>query len=200
MMDVRKVGSWDRVRNLLASAPKRIRDAREKVLVQEAEFFRTKVVEGIREQAPGGVAFKPLAPTTIAIRRFGGFSETQALLGLADSITVAREGDQLFVGVPRSARSRSGKPLAEVARVLEAGSPPIVVKLTPRARRFLHLAFRKAGLDTRRPGQSSTGIVIVRIPARPFLGPVFEKHAGPDQAARRLLDRVSKDLGADFGR
>ena len=49
----------------------------DKALMQEAQFLRTKIVEGIREQAPGGRAFAPLAPTTLAIRQFRGFRGTR---------------------------------------------------------------------------------------------------------------------------
>ncbi|MFZ5786474.1 MAG: hypothetical protein ACOY3Y_08525, partial [Acidobacteriota bacterium] len=62
-------------------------------------------------------------------------------------------------------------------------------------------AFRKAGLD--RPGGAgtSTGIAVIKVPARPFLAPVFEKHgADADAVAQRFLDRIARLLGGDFGR
>lgn len=58
-----------------------------------------------------------------------------------------------------------------LASVHEFGSRPIAVKLTPKARAFLHAAFRRAGLDS-----PSTGIAIIKVPARPFLCPVLEKY------------------------
>jgi phage gpG-like protein len=200
MSEVKKVGAWSRVGKLLASAPKRMREAVDKALMQEAQLFRTKIVEGIREQAPGGKAFAPLAPTTLAIRRFRGFKGTKALLvqgDLRNSITVVKEGDRVFVGVLRSAKGRAGQRLVDVAAVHEFGSRPIVVKLTPKARAFLHAAFRRAGLDS--PGKPSTGIAIIRVPARPFLGPVFEKWGGDaDAVSKRFLERVAKNLGGDL--
>lgn len=123
MSEVKKVGAWSRVGKLLASAPKRMRAAVDKALLQEAQFFRTKIVEGIREQAPGGKAFAPLAPTTLAIRRFRGFKGTKALLvqgDLRNSITVVKEGDRVFVGVLRSAKGRAGQKLVDVASVHDA--------------------------------------------------------------------------------
>ena len=202
MSEVRKVGAWSRVGKLLASAAHRMREGVDKALLQEAQFFRTKIVEGIREQAPGGKAFAPLAPTTLAIRRFRGFKGTKALLvqgDLRNSITVVKEGSGVFVGVLRSAKGRAGQPLVNVAAVHELGSPPIAVKLTPKARAFLHAAFRRAGLDSPASDKPSIGIAIIKVPARPFLGPVFEKYADPDQVSRRFLERVAKNLGADFG-
>ncbi|HYM96991.1 MAG TPA: phage virion morphogenesis protein [Candidatus Sulfotelmatobacter sp.] len=202
MAEIRKVGAWSRVGKLLASAPHRMREAVDKALIQEAQFFRTKIVEGMREQAPGGKAFAPLAPTTLAIRRFRGFKGTKALLvqgDLRNSVTVVKEGDGVFVGVLRSAKGRAGQPLVNVASVHEFGSPPIAVKLTPKARAFLHAAFRRAGLDSPSADHPSTGIAIIKVPARPFFGPVFEKYADPDQVSRRFLERVAKNLGGEFG-
>jgi len=175
----------------------------DKALLQEAQFLRTKIVEGIREQAPGGQAFTPLAPTTLAIRQFRGFHGTKALLvhgDLRNSITVTKDGDRVFVGVLRTARNRSGKSLVDIAALHEHGSRPIVLRLTPKARAFLHAAFRHAGLDGPGSGQPSTGIAVIQVPARPFLAPVFEKCAQPDQIARRFLERVVAHLRGDFGR
>ncbi len=202
MSEVRRVGAWSKVGKLLASAPQRMRVAVDKALLQEAQFFRTKIVEGIREGASGGKAFAPLAPTTLAIRRFRGFGGGKALVvqgDLRNSITVVKEREGVFVGVLRSAHGKGGQALYNVAAVHEYGSPPIVVKLTPKVRAFLHAAFRRAGLDS--PGDGpSTGIAVIKVPARPFLGPVFEKYgADADVVSRRFLERVAKNLGGDFG-
>jgi hypothetical protein len=201
-IDVAKSGPWSRVGKLLAAAPRRMQAAFDKALLQEAQFLRTKIVEGIREQAPGGRAFASLAPTTLAIRQFRGFRGTKALLVQADlrnSITVVKEGDRVLVGVLRMARNRAGKPLLDIAALNEYGSRPIVVRMTPKARAFLHAALRRAGLDAPSPGQPGIGIAVLQVPARPFLTPVFEKYAQPDQLSRRFLERVAALLGGDFG-
>jgi len=202
-MEVKKVGPWTKVGKLLAAAPRRMQAAFDKALWQEGQFLRTKIVEGIREQAPGGRAFAPLAPTTLAIRKFRGFRGTKALIvqgDLRNSITVMRDGDRVLVGVFRTARNRAGKSLVDIAALQEYGSRPIVVHLTPKARAFLHAAFRHAGLDASSSGQPGTGIAVIQIPARPFLAPVFDKYAQPDQISRRFLERVAKQLSGDFGR
>ena len=62
MLKVVKIGDWTRVAQLLANAPQRVQAAIDKAMLQEGQFLRTKIVEGIREQAPGGRAFAPLAP------------------------------------------------------------------------------------------------------------------------------------------
>lgn len=201
---ITKVGDWQLARRLISTAQKRVKDATDKAVLQEAQFFRTKVVEGIREQAPGGQAFKPLAPTTLAIRRFRGFKGTKALLvrgDLRNSIVVVRQAGGAFVGVLRTAKGKDGQSLVNVAAVHELGSRPIVVKLTPKARRFLHAAFRAAGLDRPAGDKPSTGIAVVKVPARPFLRPVFERHGADETVvAQRFLGRVARLLGGDFGR
>jgi phage gpG-like protein len=186
-----------------AAAPKRLEVAIDKALLQEGQFLRGKVVEGIREQAPGGRAFAPLAPTTLAIRKFRGFAGTKALLvrgDLRNSITVTKVGDQVLVGILRSARTQSGQSLVDIAALHELGSRPIVTRLTPKARAFLHAAFRRAGLDVHGSAGPATGIAIVRVPARPFFAPVFAQHAQPEAVAKRFVERVATNLGGDFGR
>ena len=130
---VTKIGDWSLARRLLSGASRRIKGAIDKAVLQEAQFFRTKIIEGLREGAPGGQALAPLAPTTLA------------------------------------------------------------------SRRFLHAAFRSAGLDAPAGDGPSKGIAVIKIPARPFLRPVFAKHSQPEEVSRRFLDRVAKLLGGDFG-
>ncbi len=200
---ITKIGDWKEAARLLKGADKRIKDVVDKAVLQEAQFFRTKIVEGFREQAPGGKPFLPLAPTTLAIRRFRNFKGTKALLvrgDLRNSIVVVKQADGVFVGVLRSAKGKEGQPLVNVAAVHEYGSRPIVVKLSDKARRFLHAAFRKASLDRPSGEGPSTGIAIIKVPARPFLTPVFEKWGGdPEQVSKRFLDRVARLLAGDFG-
>jgi len=202
-MKLTKTGAWDAARRILGSAPKRIREAENKAVLQEAQFFRTKIVEGLRTGAPGGEALQPLAPTTLAIRKLSGGKGTKPLVhhgDLRNSIAVVKEGDGVFIGVLRSAKSSGGGSLVNVAAIHEFGSRPIVVKITPKVRTFLHAAFRKAGLEEKSGDRPSTGVAIIRIPARPFLRPVLEEHGAPEVVARRFIERVAKILGGDFGR
>src|SRR5262245_40949388 len=71
----------------------------------------------------------------------------------------------------------SGKSLVDIAVLNEFGSRPIVVRLTPKARAFLHAAFRHAGLDGPGARQPRTCIAVIYVPARPFLAPAFDKYA-----------------------
>jgi hypothetical protein len=161
---------------------------------QEAELLRGEIVNGITAQAPGGEAFKPLSPLTLAARKLAGFGGTKALLvrgDLRNSIAAIVRGDEAFVGVPRKARSKDGRSLVDVAQVQEFGSNPIVIPITPRMRRFLFALLRQAGKEP--SGGSGKGVVVVTIPARPFLRPAFKKFS--EGAQRRFLGRVAAQLG-----
>jgi hypothetical protein len=188
-------GEWALAAKTLASAPKDFREAKKKALLLEAHFFRAKIIEGLTAQAPGGAAFKPLAPSTIAMRKFLGFKGTKALLrrgDLRNSIVVQEFGEDVFVGILRQAKTRDGQPLIDIANLNEYGSKPIVIKITPKMSALLHMAFRKAGgaMNRMGPPRASTGVIVVQIPARPFMGPVFDKYGGNEDAQRRYAERV----------
>ena len=58
-------------------------------------------------------------------------------------------------------------------------------------RRFLFVLLKKAG---KKPTKGSgRGVVVVQVPARPFLRPAFERFR--QGASRRFLERVAKQLG-----
>lgn len=206
-MPIERVGDWMLAHRILTGGAARVRRAIDRAVLQEAQFMRSKIVEGLRNQAPAGQAFRPLAETTIAVRRFKRFRGTKALLNRGDlrnSIAVHREGGNAFVGVLRSARGRSGQPLANVAELNEFGSRPIVIRVTPKMKRFLAAALSKSGSagigGGGGRGGSAAGIIVVQIPARPFIRPIVEKHySNRREVADRFLWRVGMLLGGDFG-
>lgn len=194
-MGVRQTGDWGLARRLLARGPARLRESIGTAVRQEAQLLRKTIVEGLTNQAPGGQPIAPLAPTTLAARALKGFRGTKALLRRGDlrsSITVVMDGDEAFVGVLRKARGRSGAKLANVAEIEEWGAGPFVVPLTPKMRRFLFLVLRKAGAVSDGEGVGK-GVVVIRIPPRPFLRPAFE--AFKRGAQGRFLRRVAQLSG-----
>lgn len=193
-MAVTRTGDWARARQLLAAGPQRLRSAIGVAIRQEAQGLRNEIVQGLTSQAPGGEPIKPPAPLTLAARQLEGFGGTKALLvrgDLRNSITVIVEGDEAFIGVPRSARSSGGESLVDLAQVHEYGGPPVVIPITPKMRRFLFALLRQAGKEP--TGDSGRGVVVVQVPARPFLRPAFEKFR--EGASRRFLERVAQQLG-----
>lgn len=205
-MAIVRVGDWALAHRILTGGAQRVKRAIDRAVLQEAHFMRSKIVEGLRDQAPAGQRFRPLAPSTLAIRRFKRFRGTKALINRGDlrnSIAVHRDGGNAFVGVLRSARGRSGQPLANVAELNEFGSRPIVIRVTPKMRRFLAAALKGSGGGGGGGGGGGTGgigIIVVQIPARPFIRPIVEKHySNRAEVADRFLWRVGMNLGGDFG-
>ncbi|RUO91500.1 hypothetical protein D7Y11_19715 [Corallococcus sp. AB018] len=193
-MAVSRTGDWARARQLLAAGSSRLEGAMQAALRQEAHALRKEVVQGLTQQAPGGEPLRPPSPLTLAARQLAGFSGTKALLVsgvLRNSISVVVEGDEAFIGVPRSAKSPDGESLVDVAQLQEYGGPPVVIPMTPKMRRFLFALLRQAGQA--RTGGSGRGVIVTQTPARPFLRPAFAKFR--QGASRRFLARIAKELG-----
>jgi len=191
---VTRTGDWALARRVLSAAPMRLQRAIGNAVRQEAHALRNEIVRGITSQAPGGEPMKPPSPLTLAARQLKGFGGTKALLvrgDLRNSVSVIVKGDEAFIGVLRSARSGGGESLANLAELHEFGGPPVVIPITPKMRRFLFALLRKAGQET--TGGDGRGVVVVQVPARPFLRPAFNKFR--QGADRRFLERVAKELG-----
>jgi len=193
-MAVSRTGDWARARRLLTAAPQRLQAAIGTAVRQEAHALRNEIVKGLTRQAPGGEPLKPPSPLTIAARELEGFGGTKALIvrgDLRNSITVIVQGDEAFIGVSRSARSKDGASMVDLAKLHEFGGPPVIIPMTPKMRRFLFALLRQAGKEP--TGGSGRGVIVVQVPARPFLRPAFDKFR--EGASRRFLERVARELG-----
>jgi hypothetical protein len=198
-MKVTKTGDWAQARHLLQTMPYKLKTTVSIAFRQEAELLRKQIVQGLTKQAPGGKSFKELSVFTLAARRLKNFKGTKALIRRGDlrgAISVIVRGEEAFVGVPRKARDKDGNPVIDIAELNEFGSKPIVIPITPKMRRYLAVLFKEAGEtagSSGGKGGSGKGVVVTRIPARPFLKPVFEKFSiGAEQ---RLLQRIAHQLG-----
>jgi len=193
-MAVSRTGDWARARRLLTAAPQRLQAALGTAVRQEAHALRNEIVQGLTSQSPGGEPLKPPSPLTIAARQLEGFGGSKALIvrgDLRNSITVIVQGDEAFIGVSRSARSKDGASMVDLAKLLEFGGPPVIIPMTPKMRRFLFALLRQAGKEP--TGGSGRGVIVVQVPARPFLRPAFDKFR--EGASRRFLERVARELG-----
>jgi phage gpG-like protein len=193
-MAVSRTGDWARARRLLTAAPQRLQAAIGTAVRQEAHALRNEIVQGLTSQAPGGEPLKPPSPLTIAARQLEGFGGSKALIvrgDLRNSITVIVQGDEAFIGVSRSARSKDGASMVDLAKLHEFGGPPVIIPITPKMRRFLFALLRQAGKEP--TGGGGRGVIVVQVPARPFLRPAFDKFR--EGASRRFLERVARELG-----
>jgi hypothetical protein len=121
---------------------------------------------------------------------------TKALIGAGDligGIRAIHKGDTSFIGIMRSARSRDGKSLYNVARIHEFGAGPKAVAMTPKQRAYLHAMFKRIG--TLKVGKGGGGVLTIRIPARPFVRPVFNALFGDDlNTMKRITKRLANLL------
>lgn len=190
--------------SVLEQLPGKLKKAQEKAVLQEAQFLRAKVIEGIDSGAPGGKPFAPHSPMTLAVRKARGFGGSKILVvrgGLRGSVVAISLGPgAAFVGV----HSKSGAGV-NIARIHEEGRT-FTTTWTARQRRWFFVMMRKAGVPPRygpklppamRKARAAAGptAITIRIPARPFIGPVLEKYATPDQLKARFTASVAATLG-----
>lgn len=205
-LDIRKVGQWEEARARVGPRSiLRVRRAAKLAMRRQAQFARRMIVQGIRKQAPGGKKFKPLSPTTLAMRKLRGFRGKKALIVRADlrnAITVKESSTGAFVGILKGSRSSDGSRLVNVGLVHEEGRT-FIMRVTPKMLALLHKAFREGGVSGSSSARGSTAsgsILIIKIPARPFISPVFEKHFSDAKKTRfRVLLEMARILKGDYG-
>lgn len=201
MAGSRKTGDWKRGQRLIEQAARAAPEALRRALLQEAHQLRGQMVQGIADQAPGGKRFRPLSAWTLAIRRLKGGSHTKALIdtgSLRASITVHNPSpNRVFVGLLRTQRHKSGRGIVNIGVVHEFGAGPFVVRVTPKMRRFLAVVARKAGMPA--GGGGGRGYVVIRIPARPFVRPTWERFGRLADIRQRLQTSFSKLLRRELG-
>ena len=195
-MGIERIGDWSKARAMLSQAASRFERAVAAEVRQQAEGLRREIVQGLTRQAPGGSAITPPSELTLARRRLlrrGGSKSLLVRADLRNSVVVVMRGTDAFIGVPRQARGADGIGLVQIARVHEFGTNPTVIPMTPAMRRFLFLLLRRAGRTPGEGGGSGRGVVVVQVPARPFLRPAFEAfRKGLD---KRLLAGVARRAG-----
>jgi len=220
---VRLQGDWNGLARMMTTVSSRSmwRMASSRAMGREAHRLHGIIVKGFNSQGPKGVKWKKLARMTIALRRaVHGRRGTKALMLSGDmraSVKVVQEGEDWFVGVHRSEKGKGGKSMVDIASVHEMGSKkPIRIKVTPRMRAFFMAMFLKTTTPAHRkrmarskrsgkPGRGrmpkyailplakSTKVIVVRIPARPFIGPVWE--AEKDKSAANIINGTLASMG-----
>ncbi len=162
------------------------------------------IVQGITKQSPGGKDFKPLTPMTLAIRKARGFRGQKALIVRADlrnSVTIKPMAASVFIGILKTARSKDGSRLANVGEAHEEGRT-FIMRATPKILALLHIAAREGGVATpgMRGSTAAPSILIIKIPARPFIAPVFKKFFSvPAKTRFRVLLEMARILKGDYG-
>ena len=171
-------GDWSNYASYKRSVSSRFAYRIQTFLLREALIMRTLIVEEFPTQ--GKKLWKPLSPWTIANRRLRRFGGTKALIHsgqLMNSVTALWDPAKraAFAGVLYQTRGKDGKSLVNLAKLHEYGHPGIVIRVSPRMRRFLFFLAKylpaHRGSKTRRGAGAGKNMIVVRIPARPFMAP-----------------------------
>ena len=144
-MAVKRTGDWNKAKALLTNGfSQRLSLAIRKATIKNAMLLVREIKRGIRDQAPGGKQFTPLAQITI--KRKGS---SKALIDtgfLINSITQKIMSDQAFVGLLRTSVYKDGENVANIGAIMEYGCTikhpsGAVIVIPPRP--FLHPTMKK---------------------------------------------------------
>lgn len=191
-------GSWAPLGQLLARGANPIvwRQAKEKAIVKEAHRLRRIIIEGFNAGGPPGARWARLKPMTQLISRAHGKGDRKPLMDSGDlrnSIAVTQEGDGWFVGVHKKAKGKKGsRKMVDIAAVHENGTKRYSIRVTDKMRRYF-MWLHKASKGQIKPLKASTTHIVVQIPARPFIGPVWDKEK--DASSRNISVDTIKNLG-----
>jgi hypothetical protein len=177
MIGVKLVGSWKQAQKMLAASPSTFDRALKKVVHEQAEQLAASIRKNILRNTP-----PPNAASTVALK---GSSKTLVKSGeMANSVQISWHGKfSAIIGIPASAK----KALARLADIHEHGRV-IVQQMTDKQRKFLHARFPGMGSGT------GTGIIVIHIPARPFIKPAFEEYNLKGKP--KFLDAFTHELSA----
>lgn len=189
-----KTKDFGKAQNQLGRLAKRLPGAVSQSMAYEAVVLAGDIRRGIRSGAPGGQRFRPLAKSTIRMKK-----SSKPLIHNADlirsikseKVSQDRYETTYFVGVNRNERNRKGDSLANIAEIHEFGTRPYKIQVTPKMRRFWFAMFR-AGVFVAPLSPKKTVIHHPGIPARPFLRPTFD--VWKKDAEKRIVRRIGKRL------
>ena len=137
-----KYGDWGLVLKKLDKLGVNIDKATKKATVKAAMLLVREIKIGIRNQAPGGKAFVPLADSTIDRK---GSSKALIDTGfLLNAITQKIVNDQAFVGILRGSVGKDGTDRANIGAIMEFGATitmPSGRTFTIPPRPFIHPTF-----------------------------------------------------------
>lgn len=144
-MVVRRFGDWEKAKTLLTDGfNQRLARAIRQATIKNAVLLVREIKRGIRDQAPGGKSFAPLANVTIEKK---GSSKALIDTGfLINSITQKILSDGAFVGLLRTSVYKDGESVANIGAIMEYGCSinhpsGAVIVIPPRP--FLHPTMEK---------------------------------------------------------
>lgn len=215
---MRLEGDWAKAFEYLDNTAA-VKAAENAAVLEEAHEAQRRIVKGITSQAPAGKQFVALSRLTLLFRRVRGFGGKKALIvtgGLRNSVVVEQKAPgKVYVGVSRSAKNPNGKLYYDIAKIQEFGAV-ILIRVTSRMRRYLmaHIKGRygtrssdfkrrdtKGRFRTVGQGGLATGVLVIKIPPRPFIKPVLDDMLKNREATvARVQKRIVKHLKGTLGK
>lgn len=186
---IKKVGEWAILTKLLRNVVRRTSKGIRRAIARESLRYMRAMTLGIVRGAPGGQRFRELAKITVALK--GG--KSKPLIDRSDLLRSIKSKSvglfSYFAGIHRKERGRTGKMLANIGEIHEFGVPLIIQKVTFGQHKFFRGLVRR-GLMAFAPRIGS--IIMIRIPARPFVGPVYRIMAPgtPKRVMRDFLGEI----------
>lgn len=205
-------GDWNPTKRLLNTMAdgRKWQRAKKRASLKEAHRLRKMMIESFNKGGPPGKRWKRLSEFTQLLSRVQGKGDRRPLMdtgSLRNSHSVVEvDRDTVFVGVHRTAKrkkKKSGKssgkapPLVDIAALHEHGSDPIYIRVTPVMRWYFKNVLYPKSKRKIMPLRSSTIAIVVRIPARPWIGPIWE--AEQDRAAKNVMSDTLKGVHASVG-
>jgi len=174
-MHLKLTGDWAKSKRVLKAAPAELDAAIDAALTAEGEYLRGRMVKKIQ----GGL--QPPHSSSTLLTKKGGTKPLIRRGDLLGAFQVVQAKKEVFIGVPRTAKGGA----ANLMQIHEFGKV-IVQRITDKQRRFLHAVLpKKEG--------AGTAVVVIHIPARPVIRPVFEAERAniPKRLSRRILKGLS---------
>jgi len=183
----KKTGPWAAVGDFLPWMRKNARAIGRAAVSRDARFAAKQLKRAIKTEGKSvGEKWPPLAESTRAGGRKKPLQDTKTLL---KSIKVKRFGARTFVGVDGSVRYPDGTSVATVAGTHEGGKV-IIIPLTNKMRRAIFAKMRRRGSFKGGGGPGGGGVMVIKIPARPFIKPTIDKFYGSKARATLRLARA----------
>ncbi len=176
MLGVALIGDWKLAKKILATAPAAFDRALKNAIRHEAEVIAGMMRKKIASNVP-----PPNAASTVQNK---GSSKTLIETGkMRQEVQVVWKGKfQAVIGIPSKAKGG----VSSLADIHENGRV-IIQQMTDKQRKFLHAKFGGGG-----GGGGGTGIIVIHIPARPFIKPVFEAYQA--KAKDKFLTAFAHEL------
>jgi hypothetical protein len=191
-------GNWNGVSRLLARGanPAVWRQAKRRAVLREAHRLRGLMVESFNKGGPPGKRWRRLSVFTQLVSRALGHGDRRPLMrsgDLRNSHSVVERDDNVFVGVHRTTRGRKSRSrMMNIAVIQEFGAGPTSIRVTRKMRGFFHFLHIKTKGQIK-PLSPSTTVIVVRIPPRPWIGPIWEQEA--DASGENIVRDTVSGLG-----